>query len=249
MTAADPIFNPSDVTVVVPARDAAATLERCLTSLLDAGAGHDMPRVIVVDDGSVDGTGEVAARFTDTVIRTAGIGPGSARNAGVAAATTPVLAFCDSDDEWPPGRLLDDLAHFDESSDLDVLLGMSWYETTEPQLLDGHRFPRDDPVALVPHFGAATMRSDVFERAGEIDGSLQNYEDYEFFYRLRDVGLAVETHGRVTQVRHLTGASLSHRRPPDPGDLLAIMRRSVRRRRDLGADAPARTLTSMRMER
>lgn len=244
-TTGRPSLTARDVTVIIPARDAAATLERCIGSM--RGTEPNGPMLTVVDDGSTDGTGEVATGLGAAVIRTEGIGPGAARNVGVGAATTTLVAFCDADDEWSPGRLAHDLAQFDANPGLDVLLGTSWYETSEPELLDGHHFVGDEPVALIPHFGAATMRADVFERAGEIDGSLANYEDYEFFYRLRDLGLSVASHERVVQVRHLTGGSLSHRRPPEPGDLLAIMRRSVRRRRDLGGTT-AGTLSSMQTE-
>ena len=84
--------------MIVPARDAEATLPRTLEALArqDIGVPYE---VIVVDDGSSDRTVEVArtAPGPVTVLQQAGLGPGEARNRGVDASSGPALAFCDAD--------------------------------------------------------------------------------------------------------------------------------------------------------
>jgi glycosyltransferase involved in cell wall biosynthesis len=95
------------VSVIVPARDAANTLARTLSSLQalePVTGGHE---VIVVDDGSRDATAAVAARHSlrPRVIVQEALGPGEARNAGVAAAQAELLAFCDADVYPCPGWL------------------------------------------------------------------------------------------------------------------------------------------------
>ena len=89
-----------------------------------------------------------------------------------------------------------------------------------------------------PHFGAATMRTSVFEMVGLIDASLANYEDYEWFTRARDLGAQVVSHDRVVQVRHIHADSTSRLNPPRPHDLLAVIQRSVVRRRGTSLAAP-----------
>ena len=90
---------PPAVSVIVPARNAASTLERTLQSL--RAQQLDRPfEVIVVDDGSDDETLAIAKRH-EPFVRVLGSersqGPGAARNRGASAASGPVLAFTDSD--------------------------------------------------------------------------------------------------------------------------------------------------------
>jgi CDP-glycerol glycerophosphotransferase (TagB/SpsB family)/glycosyltransferase involved in cell wall biosynthesis len=96
---------PPRLSVVVPFYNNADQLGDCLTSI----AGQTMTdlAVIMVDDGSTDGSADIAvaqaaadSRFT--LLRVPNGGPGSARNHGVAAATGELLAFVDADDLLPP---------------------------------------------------------------------------------------------------------------------------------------------------
>ena len=87
------------VSVIIPARDAAPTINRTLEAL--AAQELDEPfEVIVIDDGSRDETPALVRRFEPfvTLIRSEhGEGPGTARNRGVSVARAPVLAFTDAD--------------------------------------------------------------------------------------------------------------------------------------------------------
>jgi GT2 family glycosyltransferase len=100
--------------VIVPARNAAATLGATLAGL--AAQDTDAPfEVIVVDDGSTDDTVAVAqaAPIQVRVVRERGVGPGPARNAGAAVASGAALAFTDADCVPTPGWLAVGLAALD----------------------------------------------------------------------------------------------------------------------------------------
>jgi len=237
-----------DVTVIIPARDAAHTLPATLRSIVDP-FGSDRPQVIVVDDRSTDDTSRVAtaAGASVRVLRTEGVGPGAARNAGIALATTPFVAFCDADDRWPPGRLVDDLAAFGVRPDLQVLLGRTRFDADDPSLLAGLHFDSDDLTAVIPHFGAATVRRAVFDETGPILEGTANYEDYDWFLRVREVGSRMVVHDRVVMWRSVHGASMSRLRPPQPADLLTVLQRSVHRRRAEGAPDTLPRLADLRL--
>lgn len=98
----DPGHRVDDVTVVVPVRDRADELARCLATIGRCG------RLIVVDDGSQDPgpVSQVAlAAGAELLRRGTNGGPAAARNTGLAAARTPLVAFVDSDCTMPAGWL------------------------------------------------------------------------------------------------------------------------------------------------
>jgi mycofactocin glycosyltransferase len=100
--------GPGDVTVVIPVRDRTAELARCL-------AGLSEHRVIVVDDCSRDPAAVAAAATAAgarVVRRAVNGGPAAARNTGLAAVGTPLVAFLDSDCVPAPGWLDPLLRHF-----------------------------------------------------------------------------------------------------------------------------------------
>lgn len=105
MPAAENTSEPS-VTVIVPARNSAATIGRMLEGL----ARQDLDlafEVIVVDDASGDETSSLAASadVRPRIIQGKGIGAGEARNTGARAARAPILAFTDADCEPQPSWL------------------------------------------------------------------------------------------------------------------------------------------------
>ena len=100
----------ADVTVVIPAFQAENTIDRALASVL---AQTVLPRaVIVVDDGSTDGTMAAAEAWRAKidkidlrVVRQPNAGAGAARNRALRDAKTRYVAFLDSDDTWMPRKL------------------------------------------------------------------------------------------------------------------------------------------------
>jgi glycosyltransferase involved in cell wall biosynthesis len=93
------------VSVVVPTYNRSRLVKRAVASVLRAVRDDD--EVIVVDDGSTDDTEAVISSFGSRVryVSVPNGGPGRARNHGIRAATRPLVAFLDSDDEWLPDKL------------------------------------------------------------------------------------------------------------------------------------------------
>lgn len=106
---ASPAVLPSGpaVSVVLPAYNRAATIRLAAASVL-AQSFSDL-ELLVIDDGSTDGTREAVRAIADPRLRLIGleanVGAAAARNRGIAEARAPWVAFQDSDDEWLPAKL------------------------------------------------------------------------------------------------------------------------------------------------
>ena len=101
----DPSHPDNSVSVIVPAYNAAKHIGETLDSILKQTVPAS--EVIVVNDGSTDGTAAIVRSFGQavTLIETPNQGVCKARNLGAEKATSHWLAFCDSDDLWLPEKL------------------------------------------------------------------------------------------------------------------------------------------------
>ena len=107
------------ISVMIPAYEAEAYLAEAIESVL--AQDHRAVEVIVVDDGSTDGTGEVAQRYPEVRYhRQDNAGNGAARNAAVERAEGALFAFLDADDRFLPTTLSTLLQAFDADPALDV---------------------------------------------------------------------------------------------------------------------------------
>lgn len=93
------------ISVVIPAFNAERHIARAIRSVL--AQTHPAEEIIVVDDGSTDGTAGAVRAFGDAVrlIEQSNGGVSVARNTGIAASTGDWVAFLDADDEWMPDKL------------------------------------------------------------------------------------------------------------------------------------------------
>ncbi|MBN1764437.1 MAG: glycosyltransferase family 2 protein, partial [Sedimentisphaerales bacterium] len=94
-----------NVSVVIPAYNAEGTVGRAVESVLQQTREAD--EIIVIDDGSNDGTAATLQKYGEPVryIYQNNAGPGAARNNGIKAAQYEWVAFLDADDEWLPDKL------------------------------------------------------------------------------------------------------------------------------------------------
>ncbi len=139
-------MNELRVSVVIPTHNRAAEVARAVESVLAQCRQAD--EVIVVDDGSGDGTEACLAPYRDRIVylRAPHGGVGKARNLGMRRARNPLLAFLDSDDEWMPGKL--DLQRQLMRAAPEVLLCFSdlAHRDASGRVYHGHLFQcHDDP--------------------------------------------------------------------------------------------------------
>ncbi len=146
------------VSVIVPVFDAAAHLEACVTSIL--AQTHTDLEVILVDDGSRDGSGELCDRLAERdervrVIHQPNGGIGAAQNAGLDLASGAFVTFCDNDDLMSP-HLVERLLEILTAADADMSC-CRWYNVGASAAAE----------ALARHSGDAPGDVLVFQNAAQ----------------------------------------------------------------------------------
>jgi glycosyltransferase involved in cell wall biosynthesis len=213
--------------------------ERFLAEAIDSAKAQTYPplEVIVVDDGSRDGSAELATQLGARVLRCPRRGVSAARNAGIAAARGDLIAFLDADDRWPLERLTIQAQRFIRRPELGFVLGRA-------RLFLDPGSPRpdwftDDLAAGESVLARLTLvaRRDVFDRLGGFDESIDICEDLDWLVRGREAGIPYEVLDDVVlDYRvHDANTGLSRRSDLEQG-LLRTLRSSIQRRR--GAQLP-----------
>ena len=132
------------ISIIIPVYNGGETLDRCLRSIADQRFGDY--QVIIVNDGSTDGTPELARRWADqddrieVVTQSCG-GPGKARNTGLELARGEYVVYMDADDYWVREDLVEQLAPRIESAPADVYLYQMIKVTEEGTLLERYSKP------------------------------------------------------------------------------------------------------------
>ena len=191
------------VSVIIPTYNRAALVKEAVASVL-AQTYRDF-ELLVVDDGSTDGTLEALAAFGGKIRVLASPdrgGVSAARNAGIAAAQGEWLAFLDSDDLWLPEKLARQMAFMEANSrlllsqteEIWVRRGVKVNPPRTHKKEGGRIFLRSLERCLVSP-SAAVLHRRLLDEHGGFDEDLPAAEDYDLWLRLSwryDVGLLPE---------------------------------------------------------
>ncbi len=196
---------------VVPMRDAIPFLPVCLPALLSA-ASRAGAEVVLVDNGSTDGTRERAAQACSAAVRVIdapGVTIAGARNRGAEACSADTLVFVDADCEVQPDHLAQVAAAF-AASGADAV-GAAYETPADPHWVEDvwcrMHTAADGPARHLPAGNFAVRRAS-FAAVGGFDESLTTGEDSELCQRLRQAGARIERHSRIRVVHHGNPKSL-----------------------------------------
>jgi glycosyltransferase involved in cell wall biosynthesis len=238
----DAVRDPA-VSVVVPAHDTELYLAEAIESIL----GQTIPpaEVIIVDDGSQDGTAEVAEGFGTavTVLRQERGGVGAAVNSGLEIADGDLVAFLDADDVWTPRKLERQRAVLGAEPETDMVFGRV-EQFISPDLTPEERAELRPPVGSLPGKVKGTMliRRPAFERVGPFDTSWKIADFVDWYTRAHGLGLRERMLGEVLLRRrlHRTNSGRINRLARDEyAKVVAIARRRRRSGTDPSGAPPA----------
>jgi glycosyltransferase involved in cell wall biosynthesis len=183
------------VSAIIPTYNRRELVQRAVDSAL--AQTHPVGEIIVIDDGSTDGTGDaLRARYGERIRYhwQANAGVSAARNAGMAIARGRYFALLDSDDEWRAEKTARQVAWLDAHPDFGMVLCDVVRVDIDRKPYDVfHRrevLPQDGWVlpqlllnpSLVP--ASTLFRREVFETCGGFDTALRTAEDLDFHLRI-----------------------------------------------------------------
>jgi glycosyltransferase involved in cell wall biosynthesis len=233
-----------------------------IAEAIDSVLSQDYPNkeLIVVDDGSTDGTLDVVRGYGDRIrlLQCERGGPAAARNAGIAAARGEYLAFNDSDDVWLPGRLTAQVADLEAHPDIAAnYVDIIWWFRGEdgdfhaPELAQASRDEYGQPLVQIDQDQSGwlyhrllfdsvmstitvLLRKSLIDQIGPFDETLKRGEDYDMWLRA----------SRVTQIHKLAYPGALYRRHgmgsmttfSDRNYELQVLERAIERWGNVGPD-------------
>ncbi|HVN33854.1 MAG TPA: glycosyltransferase family A protein [Casimicrobiaceae bacterium] len=217
------------VSCVIPVFNGEPYLREALASVLSQT--HSAIEIIVVDDGSTDGTPGILEEWSSriTSVRQANAGPSAARNRGIEKARGEYIAFLDADDLWLPQKTESQLRRFEQNPGLAVctsLMQNFWAEDVaeEEQLLASSDAAQPQPGPSQ----TLIARKDAFDRVGPFDPALHHRDTQEWMLRIRAAGLQLERLDEVLVRRRLHANNRSRSRgATDAMELFAILQKSL----------------------
>ena len=207
----------NSISVVIPTYNRGYTLGGAIASVLSQSFPAD--EIIVVDDGSVDDTEQIVAKFGSNVryVHQANAGPAAARKRGVAEATFPFIAFLDSDDRWLPNKLAEQFAYMTANPRLALTCHDACEKRGDEVLRESMVGPSENdggisltqmlrrPFVMTP---TVIVKKEILNDVGEFDESLLAFEDRDLWLRIA-AKYPVGYLGTVLAIRNIDNTNLT----------------------------------------
>jgi glycosyltransferase involved in cell wall biosynthesis len=220
------------MSVMIGAYNAAPYLAEAIESVL--AQDYEPIELIVVDDGSTDGTADVARNFAQVnLICQENGGNGAARNTAVENASGELYAFLDADDRFTSGKLRLQKAALDADSGLDMVFGHV-LEFLSPELDEETRASLRPPAPQPMPWTAPNLmliRRESFQRVGPFTTAVRVGVTVDWFARAAEAGLRYAILPEVVLERRLHTQNNGLRESASRSQYLEVIRHAMERRR------------------
>lgn len=217
------------VSVIVAVYNGEKYLAEAIRSIL----AQTLPaaELLIVDDGSYDATPQVCAEFGSDLryLRLPHGGVATALNVGIAASTSPWLAFLDADDLWSPDKLKRQFEALEDRPDADMVFGRM-RQFRSPELADAPGLAGNQVIPGLSR-GALLLRRSAMRRVGSFEEHWRVGEFVEWYLRAQDCGLREVMLDDILFHRRLHETNMGRKEPSTGVDFARIIKRALDRRR------------------
>jgi glycosyltransferase involved in cell wall biosynthesis len=215
------------VSVIIPVFNSEHFLAETIESTL--AQSYRTIEVIVVDDGSTDGSAKVAQGYPVRCYFQQHLGPGAARNFGIRQARGEFLSFLDADDVWMPEKTTRQMEMLARRPELEAVFG--WVEQFSSAEAASPKTRFDGTVMNGLHPGAMLIRSASFARIGMFATGWQVGEFMDWYGRAMDAGLTSAVLPEVVVKRRIHDKNLTRGERMDKTEYARILKTALDRRR------------------
>ena len=185
------INKQNSVSVIIPVFNRLKSIPRSINSVINQT--YPVNEIIVVDDGSNDGTYDmIKENFPQAIlIYQENRGVSSARNIGIQAANSKWIAFLDSDDEWMPNKIEEQISFFIKNplfkvchtDEIWIRNGVRVNQMKKHRKYGGEIYKKCLPLCVISP-SSIIIHKDIFNDVGFFDENLPVCEDYDLWLRI-----------------------------------------------------------------
>lgn len=219
------------VSIIIPVFNA----ERFIADAIESARCQDYAstEIVVVDDGSTDGSAEIVKRFP--MVRyfyQDNQGPAAARNRAVMEARGEMLAFLDADDIWKPEKLGKQMAAWEKSEEGGVVICETRLQFEKGMAIPvgySQRMIEESFPAYIP--SALLVDRKTFLKVGSFDVHRKTGEDIDWFMRAKDLGVPCFVMPETLFEKRIHGKNLTGKVADTRRSMMANLRASILRKR------------------
>lgn len=217
------------VSIIIPVYNGEKYIREAIESVLQQ---HYQPlEIIVVDDGSIDGTARLVENLGQKVryFYQSNRGPSACRNQGLGLSRGEFIAFLDADDLWPPQKFEKQIPHLLENPEVDVVLGRIQCIESSDKGESGFQISQNTFIDV--HLGSGIFRKSVFKKVGDFDETLRYSEDHDWFLRAREQQISIFFVKEITLYYRLHDSNMTRHKDHQGFQLPKVLKKSLERRR------------------
>ncbi len=218
------------ISVIIPVYNGEKFLAEALESVFVQD--YSPLEIIVVDDGSTDGTAALLSTYGERIrsVHQSNQGPAAARNRGLEIAGGELIAFLDADDLWLSGKLRRQIDYLDIHPTVRVVAThMETFTSENASWIPGlnRAYWESRPPGLLP--STLLCQRTAFDVVGQFAADMRLAEDTDWLFRVKEKGLPIGVVDQVLVRKRIHQTNLT--RSSHLSDTMGVLRNSLRRRR------------------